>query len=56
MSIRRLRILIAVAERGSFAAAADMMLISPSAVSQQMAKLEEELRTEIFDRDRKSVV
>ncbi len=50
MSIRRLRILIAVAERGSFAAAADMMLISPSAVSQQMAKLEEELRTEIFDR------
>lgn len=50
MSIRRLRILIAVAERGSFAGAADVMLISPSAVSQQMAKLEEELRVEIFDR------
>lgn len=50
MSIRRLRILIAVAERGSFAGAADLMLISPSAVSQQMQKLEDELRVEIFDR------
>jgi DNA-binding transcriptional LysR family regulator len=50
MSIRRLRILIAVAERGSFAGAADVMLISPSAVSQQMKTLEDELRIEIFDR------
>jgi DNA-binding transcriptional LysR family regulator len=50
MSIRRLRILIAVAERGSFAGAADIMLISPSAVSQQMKTLEDELRIEIFDR------
>lgn len=50
MSIRRLRILIAVAEHGSFAAAADAMLISPSAVSQQMQTLERDLRTQIFDR------
>lgn len=53
MSIRRLRILIAVAERGSFAGAAEVMLISPSAVSQQMRTLEEELRIEIFDRNRR---
>lgn len=50
MSIRRLRILIAVAERGSFAGAADVMYISPSAVSQQMRTLEDDLRVEIFDR------
>ncbi|MEQ8440707.1 MAG: LysR family transcriptional regulator [Alphaproteobacteria bacterium] len=50
MSIRRLRMLIAIAETGSFAAAADKMLISPSAVSQQMRTLEDELRAEIFDR------
>lgn len=50
MSIRRLQILIAVAERGSFAGAADAILISPSAVSQQIRKLEEEMRIELFDR------
>ena len=50
MSIRRLQILIAVAEQGSFAGAADAMLISPSAVSQQIRKLEEEVRVELFDR------
>lgn len=50
MSIRRLQILIAVAARGSFAGAADAMLISPSAVSQQIRKLEEEMRIALFDR------
>lgn len=50
MSIRRLQILIAVAERGSFAGAAEAMLISPSAVSQQIRKLEEDMRIALFDR------
>jgi len=50
MDIRFLRTLIAVADQGSFAAAANAVGISPSAVSMQIKALEDYLAAEIFDR------
>lgn len=54
MSLTLLRTLIAVADRGSFAAAADQVCVSHAAVGQQMRKLEELTRTELFDRSERS--
>ena len=51
MSLRHLRTLIAVAEHGSFAAAADAVCLTQSAVSQQMKALEQELGQVLFDRN-----
>src|SRR5262245_24763743 len=50
MSIRHLRTLLAIAERGSFAAAARQVNLTESAVSMQMKALEDELGTVLFDR------
>ena len=50
MSIRHLRTLLAIAERGSFAAAARDVHITESAVSMQMKALEAELGVPLFDR------
>ena len=50
MSIRHLRTLLAIAERGSFAAAARQVNLTESAVSMQMKALEQELGTVLFDR------
>lgn len=50
MSIRHLRTLLAIAEQGSFAAAARAVRLTQSAVSMQMRALEEELGTALFDR------
>jgi DNA-binding transcriptional LysR family regulator len=49
-TIRFLRTLVAVAEQGSFAAAASHVALSQAAVSLQMRALETELRRELFDR------
>lgn len=54
MSITLLRSLIAVAETGSFAAAADEVCVSQAAVGQQMRRLEQELGAALFDRSERS--
>lgn len=53
MDSRQLQTLLAVADTGSFAAAAEVVNLTASAVSQQMVALETELGTQIFDRSRR---
>lgn len=48
--LARLRVLAAVADQGTLAAAADALHLTPSAVSQQMSKLEREARCRLIER------
>jgi DNA-binding transcriptional LysR family regulator len=52
---RRLPTFREVARRGSFAAAADVLWLTPSAVSQQIAALERELGARLFERSPRGV-
>lgn len=54
MSITLLRTLVAVADRGSFAGAADQVCVTHAAVGQQMKRLEDQLRVTLFNRSQKS--
>jgi DNA-binding transcriptional LysR family regulator len=56
MTIRHLRTLLAIAERGSFAAAAQDIHLTESAISMQMKALEGELRLVLFDRSKRPPV
>jgi DNA-binding transcriptional LysR family regulator len=55
VDIGRLRVLAAVARHGSMTAAADRLSYTPSAVSQQIRKLETELGMEVLARHAKGV-
>ena len=56
MDTRQLETLLAVVQYGGFAAAADAVNLTASAVSQQIAALESELQTDLFDRSRRPPV
>ena len=53
MSLRALRTLIAIAQHGSFARAADTVHLTQSAVSLHIKSLEEEINASLFDRSRR---
>src|SRR3954467_13835179 len=55
LDVKRLRILRAVAEAGSFSAAADALSYTQSAVSQQIAALERETGATLVDRSARGV-
>ena len=50
-----LRSFVAIAETGSFTTAAARVFRTPSAVSMQIKRLEEQLRTNVFERDARNV-
>lgn len=50
MDTRQLRTLVAISSHGTFANAAEVVGLTPSAVSQQVYALEQELGTTLFDR------
>jgi DNA-binding transcriptional LysR family regulator len=50
MELRQLQVLVAIAEHGSFSAAADALSTVQSNVSTHLRKLEQELGTELIDR------
>jgi len=54
MSLRNLRILNAVASKGSFAAAADHLGLTQSAISLQIKKMEDEFGVSLFERTGRS--
>ena len=54
MSLRSLRILATIAGKGTFAAAADQLGLTQSAISLQVKKLEDELGVQLFERGGRS--
>ena len=55
LDIDVLRTFVAIADTGSFSSAANAVFRTPSAVSMQIKKLEEQIGVAVFDRDARSV-
>ncbi len=55
MELRQLRYFTAIARCGSFSKAADEVFVAQSALSNQLAQLEDELGTQLFHRNRRGV-
>ena len=55
MDFRQLRYFLAVGEETSFSRAAERCFISQSAISHQIAKLEQEVGAKLFERSTRSV-
>lgn len=55
LDLEFLRTFIAIADTGNFSKAAEVVFRTPSAVSMQVKKLEEQLTTQLFERDARSV-
>src|SRR3954471_4813 len=55
MDLQQLRYVVAVAELGNFPRAAERCFVVQSALSHQVAKLEQELGTRLFHRTSRSV-
>ncbi len=53
MELRTLKILVAIADHGGFAAAGDAIGLTQSAISQQVKHLEQELDAVLFDRSKR---
>ncbi|HGM5581416.1 TPA: LysR family transcriptional regulator [Pseudomonas putida] len=56
MSLKALRTLVTIARHGTFARAADLLSLTPSAVSLHIKALEDELQVPLFDRSRRQVI
>ncbi|MER9294726.1 LysR substrate-binding domain-containing protein [Mesorhizobium sp. M0510] len=56
ITLRHLRALVAIAERGGYTAAAQFLNIAQSALSRTITEIEEELGTRVFDRTTRKVV
>lgn len=54
--LKALRTLVTIARHGTFARAADLLSLTPSAVSLHIKTLEDELQVALFDRSRRQVV
>ncbi len=55
MELKQIQYFLAVAESGSFSAAAETLFISQSSVSKQISALETELNVRLFDRSRRKI-
>ncbi|MCU0956370.1 MAG: LysR family transcriptional regulator [Hydrogenophaga sp.] len=55
MEIRQLRYFVAIADSGSFTKAAERVYVAQSALSHQLAQLEDELGVRLFSRSRRGV-
>jgi DNA-binding transcriptional LysR family regulator len=55
LNVQRLKVLREVAEQGSFSAAADALSYTQSAISQAVARLEDETGVTLIERDRRGV-
>jgi DNA-binding transcriptional LysR family regulator len=55
MNLHQIKIFVAIAEKGSFSAAAETIALTQSTISQHMASLEDEIGVTLFDRQGRGI-